>query len=203
MNQEKSSSSQMNSTNLSEAAILNFYHCSACWDWDDEDSEYKFRLKIQSQLSIYQPTISILSGNTHAGFAEHFLRKYRKVFIADYSWCMEKVVARKLHSQKIQIPFLVKELVDRLPHIKKTVVGSASKTKDAHMALDMIYKTWVPLEDGRFKHYSERRFTHLLKLCLVVSAAREHHHRRTGRDVREHHSHIHRSRYAKGARRIR
>ena len=28
------------------------------------------------------------------------------------------------------------------------------------------------MEDQRFKHYSSRRFTHLLKLCLVCTAAR-------------------------------
>jgi hypothetical protein len=36
----------------------------------------------------------------------------------------------------------------------------------------MIYHTHRDLEDGRFKHYSNRRFTHLLKLCLLVAACR-------------------------------
>lgn len=143
------------------------------WDWDDEELPYKFRLKNSKSVAIYQPTISILSGNTHAGFAEAFPpQSIGQGFLSRLLLVYGESSGKKITFPEDPDPILVKELVDRLLHIKKTVVGSASKTKDAHMALDMIYKTWVPLEDGRFKHYSERRFTHLLKLCLIVSAAR-------------------------------
>jgi hypothetical protein len=37
--------------------------------------------------------------------------------------------------------------------------------------LEVIYRTFEGLEDARFKHYSTRRFTHLLKLCLLSAAS--------------------------------
>jgi hypothetical protein len=43
---------------------------------------------------------------------------------------------------------------------------------DARHALDMIYRSWKELDDQRFKHYSTRRFTHLLKLVIICAAAR-------------------------------
>jgi len=42
------------------------------WDWDDPVAPFKQRLKTSRSVSIFQPTINILSGNTHAGFAEAF-----------------------------------------------------------------------------------------------------------------------------------
>ena len=45
-------------------------------------------------------------------------------------------------------------------------------TDEARSALDLIYKGWPSLEDTRFQHYSTRRFTHLIKLTMVVTASR-------------------------------
>ena len=45
-------------------------------------------------------------------------------------------------------------------------------TPAAERALDMIYRTWQELDDYRFKHYSTRRFTHLLKMVLICAAIR-------------------------------
>src|SRR6478735_6181970 len=44
----------------------------ALWDWDDPNVPYKNRVKNSKSVEIYQPTVNILAGNTHSGFAEAF-----------------------------------------------------------------------------------------------------------------------------------
>lgn len=56
--------------------------------------------------------------------------------------------------------------------MKQNLHGPIQISHEAKRMLDMIYKTWPDLEDLRFKHYSTRRFTHLLKLCLIYAASR-------------------------------
>ncbi len=63
-------------------------------------------------------------------------------------------------------------LLTTLTKIRQTVTGPAEITSSAKHAMDMIYRSWLELEDQRFKHYSTRRFTHLLKLSLICSASR-------------------------------
>lgn len=56
--------------------------------------------------------------------------------------------------------------------LKVELHGAMRIHSEARHMLDMIYKSWPELEDQRFKHYSTRRFTHLLKLCIIYAASR-------------------------------
>jgi hypothetical protein len=49
--------------------------------------------------------------------------------------------------------------------------GEISVGNDAKAVLDRIYKEFKDVDDYRFKHYSTRRFTHLLKLCMVFAVS--------------------------------
>lgn len=143
------------------------------WDWDDTENDYKYRLKNSKSVSIYQPTISILSGNTHAGFVEAFPpQAIGQGFLSRLILVYGEPSGKKITFPGAENEKLKQKIVDRLVEIKKTVVGPATLHKDAEYALDIIYRSWKELEDSRFKHYSTRRFTHLLKLCLVIAAAR-------------------------------
>jgi hypothetical protein len=64
-----------------------------------------------------------------------------------------------------------KELTDHLEILKEKVQGPMEKTKDAIYLLDRIYKEFMGMQDARLKYYSTRRFTHLLKLCMIFAAA--------------------------------
>lgn len=142
------------------------------WDWDDEQTDYQFRLKNSKSVSIYQPTVSILSGNTHAGFVEAFPpQAIGQGFLSRLILVYGEPSGKKISFPAPPSEELRNEIVSRLHDIKKSIVGPATLDEDARRALDMVYRSWRELEDGRFKHYSTRRFTHLLKLCLVVSAA--------------------------------
>ena len=56
--------------------------------------------------------------------------------------------------------------------MKVRCIGQCEIEPDAQSLLGDIYRTWKPLSDPRFANYGTRRFTHLLKLCLVTVAAR-------------------------------
>lgn len=142
------------------------------WDWDDPTNPFKQRLKTSRSVSIFQPTISILSGNTHAGFAEAFPPQ------AIGQGFLSRLLLVFGESSGIKIAFperpseqVKQDLINYLLEIRKVVHGEAKLSSKAREMLDTIYRTFKGLEDARFKHYSTRRFTHLLKLCLLVCAA--------------------------------
>lgn len=145
----------------------------ALWDWDDENLNYSYRLKNSKSVSIYQPTISILAGNTHAGFNAAFPPE------AIGQGFLSRLILVYSDPSGKKIPFppdpdeeLRAGIVEYLHQIKSTVVGPAELSRDAREALSLIYRSWKELKDYRFKNYSGRRYTHLIKLCLVVAAAR-------------------------------
>lgn len=143
------------------------------WDWDDESTCYKHRLKNSRSLSIYQPTISLLGGNTHTGFQEAFpVQSIGQGFMSRLLLIHGEPSGRKIAFPTKPPEELAERLISYFGKIKESVEGPAKITASAERSLDTIYRTWGELEDYRFKHYSTRRFTHLLKLTLIISAMR-------------------------------
>jgi predicted Zn-ribbon and HTH transcriptional regulator len=141
------------------------------WDWDDETSTWKHRLKNSQSLSIYQPTISILGGNTHENFTsmfppeaigQGFLSRLLLVYCEPTG--IKKAIPEDLDER------LKGEFVKRLVWIKENFVGPIAWTKEALNIYTILYNTTKPLEDVRFNPYSTRRHVHLIKLCLVCAA---------------------------------
>lgn len=143
------------------------------WDWDNADVGYSFRLKNSKSLDIFQPTVTILSGNTPSNFALCFpAASIGQGF-------MSRLILIHGESTGKKIPFPVEppaaqkeRLLRMFLHIKKTVHGPMIFDPEAKQMLDLTYRTWPELEDSRFKHYSTRRFTHLLRMCIVYAVAR-------------------------------
>lgn len=145
----------------------------ALWDWDDEHSTYKYRLKNSKSLSIYQPTISILGGNTHTGIQAGFpSESIGQGFMSRLLFIHGEPSGRKISFPESPPEELGDRLSRTFESIGKTVRGECVLLPKAKNALDTIYRSWADLEDYRFKHYSTRRFTHLLKLVLVCAAIR-------------------------------
>lgn len=143
------------------------------WDWDDPDRPYKQRLKNSKSISIYQPTISILAGNTPSSFAECFpLASIGQGFMSRLILVHAEASGIKITIPPLPDEKLTLEIVTHLQRIRTTCVGPVELEAEALSALDLVYKGWIDLEDTRFKHYSSRRFTHLLKLCMVCAAMR-------------------------------
>lgn len=139
------------------------------WDFN---GIFDNRIKSGKSVSISDPTISILGGNTPVNFT--------RAFPPDTlgQGFFSRLLLIYGESSKIRITWPkepqdseTNEIVTRLQQIKLTVTGQASRTDTADRLLDKIYQSWVGVEDIRFASYNGRRFTHLLKLCLITSAA--------------------------------
>lgn len=143
------------------------------WDWDDESRPFKQRLKTSRSVSIYQPTISILAGNTHAGFAEAFPpQALGQGFLSRLVLVYGESSGKKIAFPEKPDETLKARLVEQIGAIGTEVRGEATISDKARGMLTVIYNSFKGLDDARFKHYSTRRFTHLLKLCLLCSASR-------------------------------
>lgn len=145
----------------------------ALWDWDDEHSTYRYRLKNSKSLSIYQPTISILGGNTHTGIQTGFPPEtVGQGFMSRLLLIHGEPSGKKITFPKKPPEELGNRICELLGKIKETVKGQAEMSAQAGRALDTIYRSWKDLDDYRFKNYSTRRFTHLIKLTLICAASR-------------------------------
>jgi hypothetical protein len=65
-------------------------------------------------------------------------------------------------------------MVDELLAIKRIAASGGLRITDTAKALlDKIYKIDHRLDDVRFEHYLNRRFTHLIKLCIIHCLSRK------------------------------
>lgn len=155
------------SANLEFISLL-----GSLWDWDDQNAPFKQRLKTSRSVNIYQPTINILSGNTHSGFAEAFPPQVLgQGFMSRLILVYGESSGKKFAFPEKPPDETRQALIDAFLEIKTTVYGEATLTQKARDMLQTIYHSFDGLEDARFKHYSTRRYTHLLKLCLLTAAA--------------------------------
>jgi hypothetical protein len=140
------------------------------WDYDDV---YQNKIKNGTSVCLPYPTINILGGNTPTGFNLAFPNEvlgqgfFSRLLLIYGEPTGKKITFPEPPSQEIK-----KTLAEYLLTIKKVCNGAAKLSKDAERLLDKLYKTWEGMGDVRFDSYTNRRFTHLLKLCLIHSAAR-------------------------------
>jgi len=147
------------------------------WDWDDS-KPFTQTFKTSRSVEIIQPTISILGGNTQ----ENFARAFPPEIIGQGFFSRLLLIHGERTGKKIAFPkppteIATKEIVRQLQEIRK--FGSHSKeavelelTSEARSLLEIIYIDWSEINDTRFVSYNNRRFTHLLKLCLIVAGAK-------------------------------
>ena len=140
------------------------------WDYS---GVYENKIKTGKSVSIPNPTVSILACNTPTGFSMAFPPEiigqgfFSRILLV-YGEPSEKLIA-------FPKPPLVEdtlELVSSLQRIKYSCKGGLGLTDSSEKLLDKIYKSWKGIPDVRFESYSNRRFTHLLKLCIIHTAAR-------------------------------
>lgn len=143
------------------------------WDWDDENRPFEQKFKNSKSLQIYQPTISILGGNTHASFAACFPpQTIGQGFMSRLLLIYSEPSGKKIAFPTKPSDACRDKLRDYLLRVADEVRGELKLSQEARDVLTYLYNTFVGLPDIRFQHYSNRRFTHLLKLCIIVTAAR-------------------------------
>ena len=139
--------------------------------WDYEGL-YENELKNSKSDFIPDPTISILSGNTQTNFQLAFPPEtLGQGFFSRLLLIYCDTERPKLTFPPTPDHEQTKELLDQLVFIRKHIQGPARLTSTAMALLDKIYKTWTPISDPRFTHYSNRRLSHLIKLALVYCAS--------------------------------
>lgn len=141
--------------------------------WDYTGAPYENRIKNGKSVSINDPTVSILGGNTPVSFA----RAFPPEILGQGFFSRLLLIHGEPTGKRITFPVppeqsATVEIIKELQRIKSTSLGRATLTPVAQKLLDKIYKSWKGVDDVRFDSYSNRRFTHLLKLCLIISAAR-------------------------------
>lgn len=140
--------------------------------WDYKGT-YTNRIKNGKSVSINNPTINIFGGNTPTGFSLAFPPE----IIGQGFFSRLLLIYGEPSGKKIPFPTSppqekTQQLMDALVRIKKEVFGEMKIAEDTQQLLSKIYTTWDGIDDVRFEHYANRRFTHLLKLCLICSSIR-------------------------------
>lgn len=142
------------------------------WDWE---GPYENRIKNGKSFTIPDPTISILGGNTPTGFSLAFPTE----ILGQGFFSRLLLIYGEPNGRKIAFPeerskedFAAQ--VAKLQEIKRVCNGAMPISPQARALLGKIYGGWRSIPDVRFESYSNRRFTHLLKLCLIHAASALH-----------------------------
>jgi hypothetical protein len=143
------------------------------WDWDDENIPFSNSFKSGS-VQIWQPTVSILSGNTQEGFS----RAFPPDTVGQGFLSRMLLIHGVKSGRRIAFPTVPRDedtarIVTTLMRIRsKNAFGALEFTPSATQALTEIYNQWRDLPDIRLISYSTRRFTQLLKIAIILSCAR-------------------------------
>lgn len=143
------------------------------WDWDDENLPFSNSFKSGS-VQIWQPTVSILSGNTQEGFS----RAFPPDTVGQGFLSRMLLIHGAKSGRRIAFPTIPTEddtgrIVTTLMRIRsKNAFGQLVFDEDATRLLTGIYESWSDLPDIRLVSYSTRRFTQLLKLSIIIACAR-------------------------------
>ena len=139
--------------------------------WDHEGT-FKNKVKNSKSVELHNPFVSIIAGNTPTGFSLAFpAESIGQGIFSRIILVHGEPTGKKITFPEIPSPESTKEIVDILHAIKVITCNEAVITPDAKKLLDAIYRSTTILPDVRFESYMNRRFSHLIKLCLVLSAA--------------------------------
>ena len=140
------------------------------WDYDDV---FTYRLKNSNSVSLYYPTINILSGNTFEGFNRLFPQEAIGTgFFSRLIFVNAEPTGIKYTVMPTPDPAISEAMIDLLDRIRNKLSGAMALNDNAFKLLDHIYKKDIGVNDTRFDAYNNRRLLHLLKLCMITAASR-------------------------------
>lgn len=141
------------------------------WDWD---GNYENRIKNGRSVIIPDPTISLLAGNTPTGISMAFpIEIIGQGFFARLMQIYSDPTGRRITFPPPPPQEQTAALVMMLKEIRVKMIGRFEIKPQAVIALDDIYQSWKDIEDVRFKSYSSRRLTHLIKVCICYAASKQ------------------------------
>lgn len=142
--------------------------------WDGES--YTYKLKTEERcITKPDPLLSMLACTTPADMAqilppEAFGQGFMSRIVLVHAATKERKIPPKFTKLDTE---LEQDLKDTFRHISTELHGAMSITDSAENLYNEIYMNDVTIPDVRFTHYSERRMSHLLKLCMVLAIARD------------------------------
>jgi hypothetical protein len=140
------------------------------WDYS---GIYRNRIKNGKSVSISNPTVSILGGNTPTNLSLAFPPEIiGQGFFSRLLFIYGEPNGRRITFPKQPDPAHTTRIIQNLQRIRSSCIGPASLSSGAEKLLETIYHSNLGVNDVRFDSYSTRRFGHLIKLCLITSAAR-------------------------------
>ena len=140
--------------------------------WDYE-GVYKYKLKNSKDVFIPNPSISILGGITATEFNRVFPQEaLGQGFFSRLLIVHDEPTGVKLYPPPTPDKEIRDKLLAQLGKIKESMQGQQSIIPEADNLLNKIYKSWPGIPDARFEHYTNRRLTHLIKLCMLIAASR-------------------------------
>jgi hypothetical protein len=138
--------------------------------WDGGDSYAHSKLSKDS-VFINKPTVNLLGGATIKGIVQAIPPEALGTgFLSRMVLIYGEMTDTKISFPKAPCPsaFLhASSFLKKVADLK----GIVSYTKEAAELLDKAYKTYKPIPDGRFADYTNRRYTHLLKICTLIAAS--------------------------------
>ena len=152
--------------------INNYPFISLLGNFWDIDEPYVYRTKNGQSIEIPSPIVNILGATTPSQFntifppaisEQGFLSRLIIVNIPE----SKRKIARPLPSDAS----VIEKVVDGLKAVRK-LSGELVMSAAVWDKLEEIYLSWQPVEDTRFAHYSTRRHTQLLKLCILATCSR-------------------------------
>lgn len=139
--------------------------------WDNK-LEYEHPKLNGKSVTIYKPTVNILGAATVKGFGLACPPEALGTGILSRLLFIHSDPTEERITWPEDIPDDANVwLVERLQSIRETVKGPMTRTSEATEILDRMYKQNPGIDDARFADYTSRRFTHLLKLCIMIAAS--------------------------------
>lgn len=139
--------------------------------WDNPQ-DYKHPKIHGKSLIVNKPTINIISGNTLQNFTLAFpVEALGNGFLSRALLVHGEGTGRKITFPAAPDELVKAQLITHLKDIQYKCKGGVSKTKEATKLFDKVYREYKDLDDPRFKHYNTRRFTHLIKLSMIIAAS--------------------------------
>lgn len=157
-------------TDFTGAGNIDFLTCLTKL-WDNVD-EYKHPKIHGKSVSIYLPTVNILSGNTLQNFTLAFPPEaIGNGFLSRLIFIYGESTGRKITFPEPPDPLILESCITILKEMRATIKGPMEVSHNAKLLCDDLYIKFKGIDDPRFKNYATRRFTHLLKIAIILAAS--------------------------------
>lgn len=141
--------------------------------WDNLP-EYKHPKIHGKSVAVPKPTVNIFAGTTSQDISTSIpVEAIGQGFFSRFILVHGEGKGRMYSDLPPVDDAIRKEFAKELVEIRSVVSGEVIRAEVVKKLLHRIYTEFTDIDDYRFKHYSTRRYTHLLKLATVFMAMRK------------------------------